>query len=161
MKVFLTSIFILISAIFGCCQNKPLDKEKSHKEYKVMKTEEEWRAELSPAAYRILRQRGTEPAFTGEYYNNKEKGTYLCAACGNELFSSDSKFDSGTGWPSFSAPFSDEKVKTETDNTLGMKRVEVMCNNCGGHLGHVFDNGPRPTGKRYCVNSGSLDFKAD
>ena len=126
-----------------------------------MKTEEEWRAELSPVAYRILRQKGTEPAFTGEYYKNKEKGTYLCAGCGKELFSSDSKFDSGTGWPSFSAPFSDENIKTETDNTLGMKRVEVMCNNCGGHLGHVFDDGPRPTGKRYCVNSGSLDFKAD
>ena len=161
MKVLLTSFFILTLAIFGCCQDKPLDKGKSNKEDKVMKTDEEWRAELSPEQYRILRQKGTEPASTGEYYKHKEKGVYLCAACGNELFSSDSKYDSGSGWPSFYAPFAEGKVKMETDNTLGMIRVEVMCNRCGGHLGHVFDDGPQPTGKRYCVNSGSLDFKAE
>lgn len=123
-----------------------------------MKSEEVWKAELSPEQYRILREKGTEPAFTGKYYKHKEKGIYLCAACGNELFSSESKYDSGSGWPSFWSAYSEDKIKIETDNSLGMKRTEILCNRCGGHLGHVFDDGPNPTGKRYCVNSGSLRF---
>ena len=123
-----------------------------------MKSEEQWKAELSPEEYRILREKDTEPAFTGEYYKHKEKGVYLCSGCGNELFSSESKYDSGSGWPSFWTALSEDKIKKETDNSSGMKRTEIMCNRCGGHLGHVFDDGPKPTGKRFCVNSGSLNF---
>lgn len=164
MKRLIIVLFIGAIALNGCSQDNSDNTAKVeiiNKEYKVMKTEEEWREELSPEQYRILREKGTEPAFKGKYCNLKEKGVYLCAACGNELFSSDSKYDSGSGWPSFRASFSEGKVKTKTDNTLGMERVEVLCNRCGGHLGHVFDDGPQPTGKRYCVNSGSLDFKAE
>lgn len=106
-----------------------------------------------------MRQNCTEPAFTGEYWNTKEKGVYLCAACGAELFSSDTKFDSGTGWPSFYAPKKQENVETEPDQSLGMERVEAKCSRCGGHLGHVFDDGPKPTGKRYCINSAALKLK--
>lgn len=126
---------------------------------KVSKTDEEWKKELSPVQYRILREKATERAFTGHLLNNKEEGTYTCAACGADLFSSDAKFESGTGWPSFYAPVAKENVATEEDNTLGMRRVEILCSRCGGHLGHVFDDGPRPTGLRYCVNSASLGFE--
>jgi len=126
---------------------------------KVAKTDEEWKAELTPTQYRVLREKGTERPFTGELLDNKEKGVYVCAACGTELFSSDAKFESGSGWPSFYAPIAEENVATERDDSLGMRRVEVLCKRCGGHLGHVFDDGPRPTGLRYCVNSVSLDFE--
>jgi peptide-methionine (R)-S-oxide reductase len=125
---------------------------------KVVKTEEEWKKTLSQEEYHILRQKGTEQAFTGKYLKNKKKGIYLCAACENELFSSDTKFDSGTGWPSFWAPVNENNVETEEDNRFGMKRIEVTCAKCGGHLGHVFDDSPTPTGQRFCINSTSLKF---
>jgi peptide-methionine (R)-S-oxide reductase len=125
----------------------------------LTKTDEEWRAQLTPQQYEVLRQKGTERAFTGEYVNNKEDGTYTCAACGAELFSSDTKFDSGTGWPSFTDPMNTEHVELHDDRSYGMVRTEVTCKRCGGHLGHVFPDGPGPGGQRYCINSCSLDFK--
>lgn len=126
---------------------------------KIEKSDEEWRAELSPEQYQVLRQQGTERAFTGKYYQNKENGMYLCAGCGNELFSSETKYESGTGWPSFYQPVGEGKVETEQDASHGMVRTEVHCSKCGGHLGHVFPDGPPETGLRYCINSLSLDFK--
>jgi peptide-methionine (R)-S-oxide reductase len=125
---------------------------------KVEKSNDEWQAELTSEQYDVLRRKGTEPAFTGEYWDTKEKGVYRCAGCGQELFSSDTKFDSGTGWPSFYQPMGDEAVEMEDDRSLFMRRTEVLCSSCGGHLGHVFDDGPNPTGKRYCINSCSLDL---
>ena len=125
---------------------------------RVMKTDQEWKKTLTPDQYRVLRKKGTEIAFTGKYWNHKGHGVYRCAGCGLELFSSDTKFESGTGWPSFWAPIAKPNVGEHTDTTLGMKRVEVVCGRCGGHLGHMFDDGPAPTGLRYCINSAALDF---
>jgi peptide-methionine (R)-S-oxide reductase len=124
-------------------------------------TDKQWKEKLTPEAYHVLREKGTERPFTGKYHRHKETGTYVCAACGNPLFGSDAKFDSGTGWPSFFTPIADESVLNESDRSLGMARTEVHCAKCGGHLGHVFEDGPRPTGLRYCINSVSLDFRRD
>lgn len=125
---------------------------------KVVKSETEWQQELTPEQYRVAREKGTERPFTGEYYLTKDDGTYKCVACGNELFSSDSKFDSGCGWPSFSAPAKDANVREEVDTSHGMVRTEVLCAKCDSHLGHVFDDGPGPNGLRYCINSVVLDL---
>ena len=128
---------------------------------RVSKSESEWRAELDPEQYRVLREKGTEAPFSGEYDHVFESGTYHCAGCGAELFSSEAKYDSGCGWPAFYAPASDEAIDEEVDTSYGMVRTEVMCASCGGHLGHVFPDGPHPTGLRYCINSAALDLEEE
>ncbi len=125
------------------------------------KKKDEWEVTLSPEQFKVLRECGTEPPFTGKYVNHKDDGIYVCAGCGNELFSSDTKYESGSGWPSFWNQTSEDSTERRIDNSSGMKRIEIVCKKCGGHLGHVFDDGPNPTGLRYCVNSLALDFKSE
>ncbi len=127
----------------------------------VKKSDQEWREELSPEEYQILRKKGTERAFTGKYWDEKTEGTYRCRGCGEPLFSSDTKYESGSGWPSFWEPIDPSAVSTEDDRSLFMKRTEVLCASCGGHLGHIFPDGPKPTGRRYCINSASLELDDD
>jgi peptide-methionine (R)-S-oxide reductase len=126
---------------------------------KIDKSDAEWRKQLTPEQYRVMREKGTERPFTGEYEKSKEKGMYVCAGCGSPLFSSDTKYESGSGWPSFFQPLTGESVRTEEDGSMFMKRTEVLCSRCDAHLGHVFDDGPQPTGERYCMNSVSLKLE--
>lgn len=170
MKNFSSLQRISVLVLLGCllaCGSRADEQPRSSSELqqkgktvmaKVVKTEAEWRKELTPEEYTVLREKGTERAFTGKDWDNHRKGVYQCAACGLELFISDTKFDSGTGWPSFFQPITSENVATETDKTYGMVRTEAKCARCGGHLGHVFDDGPKPTGLRYCMNSVSMKF---
>ncbi|WP_207774878.1 peptide-methionine (R)-S-oxide reductase MsrB [Pontibacter virosus] len=148
---------ILASTDAEAAQNGGAKKTKQT--YEVNKTEAEWKRILTPEQYYVLREKGTEPAFSGKYNDHNEKGIYTCAACKNELFTSDTKFDSGTGWPSYFKPISAKNVRELTDRSMSMVRTEVVCGKCGGHLGHVFDDGPKPTGLRYCLNSTALGFK--
>jgi len=154
--------FMLFAISLNACaqQNSEKDAKQEHS-YEIEKSESEWKEELSAEEYRILRQKGTERAFTGKYWDNKKSGTYVCAGCGNPLFDSETKFKSGTGWPSFYTAIGDSNVVNESDKSMGWNRTEVLCGRCGGHLGHVFEDGPEPTGLRYCINSVSLDFKND
>ncbi|HMB53661.1 MAG TPA: peptide-methionine (R)-S-oxide reductase MsrB [Thermoanaerobaculia bacterium] len=163
-----TSFALALLVLFAAACTAPAaggageaDQESAEMEehYEVTKSEQEWKQELSAEEFHILREQGTERAFSGDLWDHHEEGVYVCAACGQELFDSKTKFDSGTGWPSYYEPIAEEAVGTETDRSYGMRRTEVHCSRCGGHLGHIFPDGPQPTGLRYCINSASLDFE--
>lgn len=151
-------LLLIIAAFIAKAQTTNSEMKKNDE---TIKTEKQWQQELSPEEYRVLRNCGTEPAFTGKYYKHNKKGIYECAGCGTELFSSNTKYDSGSGWPSFYAPVEKNTIKEVEDNSFGMRRIEIKCANCDSHLGHVFPDGPNPTGLRYCVNSISLDFSEE
>lgn len=161
VKLLMLTALLLVGTL-GVCQTGTKETSTNNAQagmhYKVNKSEQEWRKVLSKEAYEVLRKKGTERAFSGKFNNHKKKGIYTCAACGQELFSSASKFDSGTGWPSYFEPIRKEAVHEERDQSHGMLRAEVLCGNCGGHLGHVFNDGPKPTGLRYCINSVAMGF---
>ena len=172
MRILRDALFLATFLLPACCGLEPAEQIEPvtsrptvHRRESMTddlpKTEAEWRQRLTSEQYRVLREEGTERAFTGAYWNNKTAGTYFCAGCQQELFSSDTKFDSGSGWPSFYQPVKDGSVSEKSDDSLGMTRTEVECSRCGGHLGHVFPDGPRPTGLRYCINSAALRFEAE
>lgn len=155
-KLMLILLTMSVTMIYAQEKNADMNTKEN-----TQKTEEQWKQELTEEEYRVLRDCGTEPAFTGKYYNHKKDGTYTCAGCGAELFTSDTKYDSGSGWPSFYAAADKKSIKEVEDNSYGMRRIEIKCAACDSHLGHVFPDGPKPTGMRYCVNSVSLDFEED
>ncbi|MDP4826897.1 MAG: peptide-methionine (R)-S-oxide reductase MsrB [Flavobacteriales bacterium] len=163
-----TTLCLFIAIAFGACAQKQTSADNETASAaaggqntieKIEKSDTEWKAILSPEVYHIMREQGTERAFTGPYVDNHEAGTYLCAACQLPLFDAATKFESGTGWPSFYAPINDQNVGEHTDSSYGMVRTEVVCNRCEGHLGHVFDDGPKPTGLRFCINGNALQFE--
>ena len=154
-----TTTRALLALLLATCEREPREAPDDTSPESIVKSDEEWKRELTPEQYRIARQRGTEPAFSGKYWNEKTPGTYVCVCCGQELFSSKAKYDSGSGWPSFTKPIDASNVATERDTSLGMVREEVLCGRCNAHLGHLFEDGPQPTGLRYCVNSGSLELE--
>ncbi len=153
------SVCAALFGLAGCAAQPGVAQTPSRQQFSVVHSQEEWRKQLTPEQFQVLRQKGTERAFSGKYFDSHDVGQYFCAGCGQLLFSSKDKFDSGTGWPSFVRPAQEKSVLEVTDTSYGMERVEVECSSCGGHLGHVFQDGPKPTGLRYCINSASLDFK--